>query len=191
VWLASCRRAALRVLARGDKAEAVRALVQRFKPQLLEEKVRTEAEEAQTHSAIHDNVSDCTGDRCTAAAVRLRRERCDAVVLADLHNRFAYRDTHRLVVVCCVGRHHGDWLHPASLLVLTLWAHPAGPSSRSRGCCRCTSHFTRACPHVNSDTGFEFGARKYPLWLETQPSGPLLQRITRSPRSRPSLHGSA
>jgi hypothetical protein len=179
------------VLARDEKAGAVRALVQRFMPQLLQEDVRTEAGEAQTRSAIHDNVSDWPGDGCTAGAVQPRRERCDAVVLADLQNRSAHHHTRRLAVVYCVDRHHGDWLHPASLLVLTLWAHPAGPSSRGRGCCRCTSQFTRACPHVHSDTGFELGVRKYPLWLEIQPSGPLLQRITRSPRSRPSLHGSA
>jgi hypothetical protein len=94
-------------------------------------------------------------------------------------------------VVHYVGGHQCHYPHIASLLGWVLPACTAGPRSRGRERSRCGSNFSRAPPHAYSDTGFELAGRNYPLWLEIQPSGPLLQRITRSPRSRPSLHGSA
>ena len=67
----------------------------------------------------------------------------------------------------------------------------ARPRSGGRESSRRTHQLSRARSYVHSDTGFELAGVDLPLRPETQPPGPHLQRITRSPRSRPSLHGSA
>ena len=132
------------------------------------------------------------GEGCAAAAAaHARQQHCDSEWRADLQNRVAHHDMGRLPVAYCVGGHQCYYSHIASLLSWALPACTAGLRSRGREWRRRSSNFSRDPPHANSDTGFELAVQNYPLWLEIQPSGPQLQRITRSPRSRPSLHGSA
>jgi hypothetical protein len=131
------------------------------------------------------------GEGCAAAATQARQQKLNAERRADLQTRVAHRGVNSLTVAYCVGGHQYHYSHSASQLGSVLPACAAGLRSEGGVWCRCSSNFSRAPPHANSDTGFELAVRNYPLWLEIQPSGPQLQRITRSPRSRPSLHGSA
>jgi len=95
-----------------------------------------------------------------------------------------------MVDLCTGGRQlvRGSSSSLASEVRRILQVRPrrGGRKSSRRG-----SRSSRAPPEVHSDTGFEFARCDLHLRPEIWPAGPHLQRITRSPRSRPSLHGSA
>ena len=92
---------------------------------------------------------------------------------------------------CCIGEQQWSTLDMADLLVETRKSSFARQKSRGRRSHRSGSRCIRASSEVDFDTGFGLPVRKYPLWLEICSAGPPLQRITRSSRSRPSLHGMA
>jgi hypothetical protein len=130
-------------------------------------------------------------DGCAAGAAQARQQEREAEKRADLQTHVAHHHVGRLPVAYCVGGRQCCYSHKTSLLGSVLSACAAGPRSRGRGWRRCSSSCSRSWPHTYSDTGFELAVQNYLLWLEIQSSGPQLQQITRSPRSQPSLHGSA
>jgi hypothetical protein len=94
-------------------------------------------------------------------------------------------------VARCAGGRQLHWLRkagqPSTLLLACLGRAQQQRSERRRS----RGNFIRPPPHAYSDPGFEFAVCDLVLRREMWPAGPYLQRITRSPRSRPSLHQSA
>jgi len=91
----------------------------------------------------------------------------------------------------CIGEQQYSLLGITDLPVGTRKSSFVGQKRRERRSRRSGSRCIRTSSDVNFNTGFGLPVRKYPLWLEICSAGPPLQRITRSPRSRPSLHGMA
>ena len=157
----------------------------------LEEHVGTVAEEARTRSTKHDDVS-ARHRRCMRrSSARPRAQVTRAAARADLLDLFAVHGPLRLMVDLCTGRRQlvrGSSSSLASEVRRILQAQPrrGGRESSRRG-----SQSSGTRPDGRSDAGFELARCDLVLRPEIWPAGPHLQRITRSPRSRPSLHGSA
>ena len=128
---------------------------------------------------------------CTAEAARPPQQQPRAEGRADLQSCGAHRGPDHQTVAHSVGRHQFHHSHMASRPSQVLPAYAGRVRDGGPEWHRCSSNFIRPPPHAYSDTGFELARADLVLRPEMQPSGPHLQRITRSSRSRPSLHGSA
>ncbi len=125
------------------------------------------------------------------SSAQLRAEATRAATRADLLDLFAVRGPLRLMVDLCTGGRQLVRGSSSSLASEVRWIPQARPRSGGRESSHRGSKSSRARPDVHSDTGFEFARCDLALRPEIWPAVPHLQRITRSPRSRPSLHGSA
>ncbi len=203
-WYSQCaRRKALRCAAgeakesrsqqraQSEKAAAEEVLARVFELLSLEEHAETVADEARTRSTKHDDVRVSHGRSMRSSSSKPRPEEPQAEMGADLLDPFARHGPLRLMVDLCMGGHQLLRRSTSSLPSQGRRALHARPRSGGGGSSRRGSQSIRTRSDVDSNTGFELGGANHPLWLEIQPSGPQLQRITRSPRSRPSLHGSA
>ena len=131
------------------------------------------------------------GDNSAAATAQPRQQRSKAEMRIYLWNRFGHRGPVHLMMDCCIGEQQYSILDITDLPVGTRKSSLVRQKSRERRSRRSGSRCIRTSSDVNFDTGFGIPVRKYPLCLEICSAGPPLQRITRSSRSRPSLHGMA